>query len=86
MNIYSILYIILALKTVGLSGDEKVIDIGDINNLIPVIKREKLYNVRDLKQITGSDPLCIIGPCGGPYPLIGVDSEVSIYYNIIILF
>lgn len=59
----------------GLSGDENVFDIGDVTNLIPSIKREKLYNVKDLKRITGSDPLVIIGACAGPYPFFGVDSE-----------
>lgn len=63
---------------VGLCGDETVLDIGDMTNLIPSIKREKLYNIKDLKQITGSDPLAIIGACGGPYPLVGADSEASI--------
>jgi len=38
-----------------------------------------LYNVKDLKQITGSDPLVIIGACGGPYPFFGADSEASTY-------
>ncbi|KAL5235266.1 hypothetical protein ACI65C_002676 [Semiaphis heraclei] len=63
------------LTSEGLCGDENVLDIGDITNLIPSIKREKLYNVKDLKQITGSDPLVIIGACGGPYPFFGADSE-----------
>jgi len=63
------------LTSEGLSGDENVFDIGDITNLIPSIKREKLYDVKDLKQITGSDPLVIIGACAGPYPFFGVDSE-----------
>jgi len=45
---------------------------------MPSIKREKLYNIKDLKQITGSDPLVIIGACAGPYPFFGVDSEASI--------
>lgn len=68
----------------GLSGDENVFDIGDVVNIIPEIKREKLYNVKDLKQITASDPLFVIGPCGGPYPFIGVDSEASIIILILI--
>jgi len=63
------------LTSEGLNGDENVFDIGDITNLIPSIKREKLYDVKDLKQITGSDPLVIIGACAGPYPFFGVDGE-----------
>ncbi|XP_050056367.1 ester hydrolase C11orf54 homolog [Aphis gossypii] len=63
------------LASEGLNGDENVFDIGDITNLIPSIKREKLYNIKDLKRITGSDPLVIIGACAGPYPFFGVDSE-----------
>ncbi|XP_022166596.1 ester hydrolase C11orf54 homolog isoform X2 [Myzus persicae] len=63
------------LTSEGLCGDENVFDISDVTNLIPSIKREKLYNVKDLKQITGSDPLVIIGACAGPYPFFGADSE-----------
>ncbi|XP_025193709.1 ester hydrolase C11orf54 homolog [Melanaphis sacchari] len=59
----------------GLSGNENVFDIGEITNMIPSIKREKLYNIKDLKQITGSDPLVIFGACAGPYPFLGIDSE-----------
>ncbi|NP_001232953.1 uncharacterized protein LOC100572956 [Acyrthosiphon pisum] len=63
------------LTSEGLCGDENVFDIGDVTNLLPSLKREKLYNVKDLKQITGSDPLFIIGACAGPYPFFGADSE-----------
>ncbi|XP_022166625.1 ester hydrolase C11orf54-like [Myzus persicae] len=63
------------LTSEGLCGDENVFDIGDVTNFIPSLKREKLYNVKDLKQITGSDPLVIIGACAGPYPFFGADSE-----------
>ncbi|VVC29291.1 Domain of unknown function DUF1907 [Cinara cedri] len=59
----------------GLSGDENVFDIGDLVNVVPAMKREKIYDMKDLKKIIASDPLHVIGPCAGPYPSIGVDSE-----------
>ncbi|XP_015378904.1 PREDICTED: ester hydrolase C11orf54 homolog [Diuraphis noxia] len=66
------------LTSEGLCGDENVFDIGDVTNFVPSFKREKLYNVKDLKQITGSDPLTIIGACGGPFPFFGADSEAKL--------
>ncbi|CAI6343094.1 unnamed protein product [Macrosiphum euphorbiae] len=65
------------LTSEGLCGDENVFDIGDVTNVVPSVKREKLYNVKDLKRITRSDPLFIIGPCAGPYPFLGADSKAS---------
>lgn len=62
----------------GLGGSENVFDIGDIENLLPVMKREKLYNIKDLKRITASDPMFVIGACAGPHPFVGMDSEVRI--------
>lgn len=66
-------------KFSGLSGDENILDIGDLTSFIPVIKRDKLYNIKGLKQVTDSEPLFVIGPSGGPFPFIGVDSEASVY-------
>lgn len=62
-----------------MGGDENVFEIGDIENVLPTMKREKLYNIKDLKRITASDPLFVIGASAGPHPFVGVDSEVSTY-------
>lgn len=69
---------------IGLSGDENVFDVGDVVNIVPAIKREKLYDLKDLKQITESDPMFVVGPCAGPYPFVGADSEVSIRFQYLI--
>lgn len=69
--------IVLKLICIGLSGDENVFDIGDTENVFPLMKREKLYNVKDLKRITMSDPMFVIGSSSGPPSFVGADSEAS---------
>lgn len=69
--------IVLKFISIGLSGDENILDIGDTENVFPSMKREKLYNVKDLKRITMSDPMFVIGPSCGPLPFVGADNEAS---------
>lgn len=61
----------------GLSGNETAVHIGSLWNLMPLAKLEKLYDMKDIKQITGSDPLFVIGAGAGPWPYAaGLCSEV----------
>lgn len=62
----------------GFSGDEKVIDIGSPSYLLPLVNLDKVYDVRDLKQVTESDPLFVVGAGAGPWPHVGSNCEVSI--------
>lgn len=77
------LYLFNSFFHTGLNGEETVIDVGDITSLLPIPDRNQFYDVKDLTEITGSDPLSVIGPCGGPWQFIGADSEAStrIYLN-----
>lgn len=61
----------------GLSGDETVIDVGSPSYLLPLVDRNKVYDIRDFKRLTGSDPLFVAGAGAGPWPHVGVNSEVS---------
>ncbi|VVC31574.1 Domain of unknown function DUF1907 [Cinara cedri] len=59
----------------GLSGDETVIDVGSPSYLLPLVDRNKLYDMGDLKRVTGSDPMFAVGAGAGPWPHIGVNCE-----------
>ncbi|XP_050535250.1 ester hydrolase C11orf54 homolog [Daktulosphaira vitifoliae] len=61
----------------GLSGNENIIDVGSPSYLLPLVNRNKVYNFKDLKQVTGSDPIFIIGAGAGPWPYSGVNCELA---------
>lgn len=52
----------------GLSGNETAIHFGSLWNLFPLEKLEKLYDMKDIKQLTGSDPMFVVGAGAGPWP------------------
>jgi hypothetical protein len=63
---------------IGLSGNETVIDVGSPSYLLPSVNLDKLYDIKDFKKVIGSDPLSIVGAGAGPWPYVGVNSEVII--------
>lgn len=70
------MYKIICIVYAGLGGNESVIDIGGPSYLLPLVNLEKVYDIKDLTKITGSDPLFVIGAGAGPWPYTGVDCEV----------
>lgn len=60
-----------------MSGNETVIDVGSPAYLLPSVNLDKVYDVNDLKQVTGTDPMFVIGAGAGPWPYVGVNCEVS---------
>lgn len=66
----------------GLSGSQKLVEIGGNPYLVPTVKREKIYELKDIVKLVKSDPAFIIGPGAGPNPFIGVNCEGI--YNLLI--
>lgn len=64
-----------------MNGDETVIDVGSPSYLLPLVNLNKLYDIKDFKQITGSDPLFVVGAGAGPWPYAGVNCEVSFFFE-----
>ncbi|XP_050428748.1 ester hydrolase C11orf54 homolog [Adelges cooleyi] len=65
------------LASEGLSGDENIFDIGSPSYLLPLVNRNKVYDIKDFKQITGTDPIFAVGAGAGPWPHVGVNSELA---------
>lgn len=61
----------------GLGGNPQLIEVGGPPYLIPLINREKVYDIKDIARITGlNDSVFIIGAGAGPWPYAGVNCEL----------
>lgn len=61
----------------GLGGNPKIVEIGGNPYLLPVVHKDKLYDLKEIVQLVKSDPAFIIGPGAGPHPYVGYNCEVS---------
>jgi len=59
----------------GLNGNPKVLEIGGTQYLLPLVTKEKLYDLKDVAKLAGLEPAFIIGAGAGPFPYIGVNCE-----------
>lgn len=66
----------------GLNGNPKVIEIGGPPYLLPLVQRDKVYDLKDVANLVHSDPAFLIGAGAGPHPYIGVNCEGVINLNI----
>jgi len=67
------------LASSGLSGNTRILDIGGVPYLMPLVNREKLYNMRDYPELTsstGSPAGLVIGAGAGPWPHINRNAEM----------
>lgn len=61
----------------GLTGDAKLIELGGPPYLLPLVQRDKLYDLAKLAGYLHRDPAFMAGAGAGPWPYIGVNCEVS---------
>lgn len=47
--------------------------------LLPVVHRDKIYDLKNIVQLVKSDPAFVIGPGAGPHPHIGRNCEVKVF-------
>jgi len=59
-----------------LGGKPRLVDIGGPPYLLPLVRREKLYNLSDVGKLTDVEPTFLIGAGAGPWPYAGVNCEV----------
>lgn len=62
----------------GLNGKPRLVEIGGVPYLIPLVKREKLYDVKYVGHHTDVNPAFIIGAGAGPWPYAGVNCEMMV--------
>ncbi|KAK7864774.1 hypothetical protein R5R35_012270 [Gryllus longicercus] len=60
----------------GLGGNPSVVEVGGVPYLLPLVKREKLYDFKDVARWSEINPAFIIGACAGPWPYAGVNCEM----------
>jgi len=61
----------------GLGGRTTVLESGGVPYLLPLVNREKVYDMKEMANAVGYDSCLVIGAGAGPWPFVGVNSEVS---------
>ena len=64
------------LASEGLGGSTRILDIGGVPYLMPSVKREKLYDMRDYPKLTGMTSGLVIGAGAAPWPFLGRNAEM----------
>lgn len=59
----------------GLLGDAKLIELGGPPYLVPLVQRDKVYDLEALLKHLGRQPALLAGAGAGPWPYIGVNCE-----------
>ena len=66
----------------GLGGSPQVVEIGGAPFLLPLVQRDKVYDLGSLPEVVGYDPAFVVGAGAGPWPYIGVNCEVCMNTNL----
>jgi len=60
----------------GLGGSTRILDIGGVPYLMPSVKREKLYDMKDYPELTGMKSGLVIGAGAAPWPFLNRNAEM----------
>ena len=64
------------LAQVGLSGNEKIVDVGGPPYLVPIPNKNKNFSFEKIASLIGMSNVSLIGPCAGPHEVVGSNSEM----------
>lgn len=65
------------LAAAGLGGSTRVLDIGGVPYLMPTVKRDKLYEMKDYPALVGLNKGgLVIGAGAAPWPFLGRNAEM----------
>ncbi|CAH2086971.1 unnamed protein product [Euphydryas editha] len=59
----------------GLTGDAKLVELGGPPYLVPLVRRDKIYDLAALLRHLRRDPALLVGAGAGPWPYLGVNCE-----------
>nr|CAD7401261.1 unnamed protein product [Timema cristinae] len=62
----------------GLGGKPRIVEIGGVPYLVPLVQRNRLYDIKDVGRLVGVEPAFIIGAGAGPWPYAGVNCEMMV--------
>nr|CAD7588373.1 unnamed protein product [Timema genevievae] len=62
----------------GLGGKPRIVEIGGVPYLVPLVQRSRLYDISDVGRLVGVEPAFIIGAGAGPWPYAGVNCEMMV--------
>jgi len=66
----------------GLNGNPRLVEVGGPPYLLPLVQRNKVYDLRDIAKLASLDSALIIGAGAGPFPYATVNCEGMINMNI----
>ncbi|KAJ8725335.1 hypothetical protein PYW08_003518 [Mythimna loreyi] len=70
------------LTSPGLTGNAKLVEIGGPPYLLPLVQRDKVYDLAALARHLDSEPALLAGAGAGPWPYLGVNCEGIINLSI----
>lgn len=59
----------------GLTGNAKLVELGGPPYLVPLVRRDKIYDLAALLRHLRRDPALLVGAGAGPWPYVGVNCE-----------
>ena len=65
------------MEYLGLGGKTALIESGGVPFLLPLVNREKLYDMKEFGKTAGLDSFLMIGAGAGPWPYAKTNCEVS---------
>lgn len=70
------------LASEGLGGSPQVVEIGGPPFLLPLVDREKVYDLGGIPELVGYDPAFVVGAGAGPWPYAGTNCEMIANLNV----
>lgn len=62
----------------GLGGKPRLIEVGGPPYLLPLVQKDKVYDMKDLGKAADVDSAFLIGAGAGPWPYAGVNCEMMV--------
>ena len=66
------------LSAEGLGGHPRLLHVGGVPYLVPMVQRDKVYDMKDYPEICGLQSALMIGCGAAPWPYIGRNGEMMI--------